>query len=132
MWLTVLYLNFYRFKTEYNRQYLDDTEEAVRKNLLIQNLRFIDSGNREGATFELASNYLSDRLDAELEQLRGVQLSPENTRAEQFPHNRTELKDEEARLPDKFDWRPRGAVSPVRCTLLHMLFANASISIDCP
>ncbi|CAH2098006.1 unnamed protein product [Euphydryas editha] len=103
-----------QFKKEYNRQYLDDTEEAVRKNLLIQNLRFIDSGNREGTTFELAKNYLSDRLDVELEGLRGVQLSPENTPAEQFPHTREALKDEETRLPEKFDWRPRGAISPVR------------------
>ncbi|XP_050355829.1 uncharacterized protein LOC126777034 [Nymphalis io] len=105
---------FQRFKTEYNRQYADNTEEAVRKNLLMQHLRFIRSGNREGATFELAPNYLADRLDDELAELRGLQLSPENTRAEIFPHTRDSLKKEEPSLPDRFDWRPRGGVSPVR------------------
>ncbi|CAH2212779.1 jg25633, partial [Pararge aegeria aegeria] len=39
------------FKTEYNRQYADGAEEALRKNLLLQHMRFTSAGNREGATF---------------------------------------------------------------------------------
>lgn len=103
---------------EYNRQYIDNNEEALRKNLLIQHIRFIQSGNREGATFELGVNYLGDRLDDELQALLGVRAAAENIRAEQFPHSRASLQSEETRLPDRFDWRPRGAVSPVRCKSL--------------
>ncbi|CAH0717525.1 unnamed protein product, partial [Brenthis ino] len=103
-----------RFKQEFNRQYIDNIEEAVRKNLLIQHSRFISSGNREGATFELGVNFLGDRLNDELENLLGVNLSAENIRAEHFPHNRSSVQSEEARLPNRFDWRPRGGVSPVR------------------
>ncbi|VVC90240.1 unnamed protein product [Leptidea sinapis] len=105
-----------RFKTEFDRQYIDDKEEAVRKNLLMQHSRFTSSGNREGATVELGLNFLGDRLDVELESLMGVQLSQERFPAERFPHERRDLQRAEPRLPDKFDWRPRGAVSPVRCT----------------
>ncbi|XP_050671316.1 uncharacterized protein LOC126969793 isoform X3 [Leptidea sinapis] len=103
-----------RFKTEFDRQYIDDKEEAVRKNLLMQHSRFTSSGNREGATVELGLNFLGDRLDVELESLMGVQLSQERFPAERFPHERRDLQRAEPRLPDKFDWRPRGAVSPVR------------------
>lgn len=91
----------------------------MRKNLLIQHSRFISSGNREGATFELGVNYLGDRLNDELENLLGVNLSTENIRAEHFPHNRSTVQSEEKRLPNRFDWRPRGGVSPVRCKYMN-------------
>lgn len=42
-----------RFKAQHARRYWDDTEEAVRKNLLMQHTRFVASGNRQGATFAM-------------------------------------------------------------------------------
>ncbi|XP_045761802.1 uncharacterized protein LOC123865029 [Maniola jurtina] len=103
-----------RFKAEYNRQYVDEAEEAMRKNLLMQHMRFTRSGNREGATFELGVNFLGDRLDAELDELLGVRAEPERELAEPFPHSRSDLRAADKALPERFDWRPRGAVSPVR------------------
>lgn len=32
---------------------MDDTEEALRKTLMVQFSRFVDSGNRQGATFSM-------------------------------------------------------------------------------
>lgn len=94
---------------------MDNTEEAVRKNLIMQSHRFVSSGNREGATAELGVNFLCDRLDAELDELRGVVPDAEMRRAEKFPHSRRQLTAAEDALPKEFDWRPRGGVSPVRC-----------------
>lgn len=42
-----------RFKASHARRYRDDTEEAVRKNLMVQHSRFVNSGNRQGATFNM-------------------------------------------------------------------------------
>lgn len=42
-----------RFKASHRRRYVDDTEEAVRKNLMVQHSRFVNSGNRQGATFNM-------------------------------------------------------------------------------
>lgn len=104
-----------RFVREYERRYAEGAEEAVRKNLLVQSHRFVSSGNRQGATAQLSVNFLCDRLDAELAELRGVQPADEMRRAERFPHPRRQLAAAEDTLPRQFDWRPRGAVSPVRC-----------------
>ncbi|XP_038218677.1 uncharacterized protein LOC119837223 [Zerene cesonia] len=102
-----------KFKTDFNRKYGDDIEEAVRKNLLMQNTRFTSSGNRQGGTSQLGINYLGERLDAELQLLMGVEPSGRDS-AERFPHSRRQLQKMDSRLPDRFDWRPRGGVSPVQ------------------
>ncbi|CAK1590816.1 unnamed protein product [Parnassius mnemosyne] len=102
------------FVTEHERSYVDNTEEAVRKNIIMQSHRFVSSGNREGATVALGVNFLCDRLDGELDELRGVQPAAEMRKAERFPHSRRQLAAAEDALPKQFDWRPRGAVSPVR------------------
>lgn len=44
---------FLRFKWTHRRQYWDEAEEAVRKNLMVQHSRFVSSGNRQGATFNM-------------------------------------------------------------------------------
>lgn len=57
----------------YTRLYADDTELATRKNIFIQNSRFVASANRQGASFELELNFLSDRLTEERRVLLGVE-----------------------------------------------------------
>ncbi|XP_072948202.1 uncharacterized protein [Epargyreus clarus] len=105
---------FKRFKTQFQRRYVDDKEEAVRKNLLIQNVRFISSGNRQGSTSELGVNFLADRAGTELQRLMGVQLAAERVPGEAFPHSRDHVRMQQRRLPRAFDWRAEGGVTPVR------------------
>lgn len=80
--------------------------------------RFISSGNRQGASFELGTNFLADRLGAELAQLLGVTEDAADVTAESFPYSDDEMRRLEPELPQAFDWRDEGGVSEVRCTYL--------------
>ncbi|KAJ8714310.1 hypothetical protein PYW07_002535 [Mythimna separata] len=103
-----------QYKRKFGRVYADDVEEAVRKNILMQSSRHVAAGNRQGASMELATNFLSDRLQAEQRVMLGVQEAPEQDPGAPFPHARAELDALRGRLPRRFDWRERGAVTPVR------------------
>ncbi|KAJ8718240.1 hypothetical protein PYW08_002477 [Mythimna loreyi] len=103
-----------QYKRKFGRVYADDVEEAVRKNILMQSSRHVASGNRQGASMELATNFLSDRLQVEQRVMLGVQEAPGQDPGAPFPHPRAELDALRGRLPRKFDWRERGAVTPVR------------------
>lgn len=81
--------------------------------MLLQTRRFVSSGNRVGATFSVGTNYLSDWLNKERHQLLGA--LPDAGGSEQFPYARQQLYAMERKLPAEFDWRERGAVTPVRC-----------------
>ncbi|XP_061723827.1 uncharacterized protein LOC133530035 isoform X1 [Cydia pomonella] len=103
------------FKNQFKRKYLDPAEEAVRKNLLVKSSRFIEAGNRLASGFKMAANFLADRLDDEINQLFGVQEPPVGASEPglvPFPYTENEVKN--IKLDDEFDWRPLGAVSPVR------------------
>ncbi|XP_048001078.1 uncharacterized protein LOC125237887 isoform X2 [Leguminivora glycinivorella] len=103
------------FKTQFKRKYLDPAEEAVRKTLLIKSSRFIEAGNRLSSGFKMAANFMADRLDDEINQLLGVEAPPEGTSERSlvpFPYSESEVRS--IPLEDEFDWRPLGAVSPVR------------------
>lgn len=90
----------------------------MRKNLYVQHSRFVNSCNREGATFEAEINFLGDRLDVELDVLLGTLFSSADeadTGDVVFPYSEGKLRNLKEKLPREFDWRPRGAVTPVRC-----------------
>ncbi|KAG7306536.1 hypothetical protein JYU34_009185 [Plutella xylostella] len=103
-----------KYAQTYNRVYADAKEQAVRKNLFTQCSRFVVAGNRQGASFEMGVNFLSDRLDAELSALLGVAFNQPGDSAEQDPHDAAALPGLARRLPAAFDWRDVGAVSHVR------------------
>lgn len=90
----------------------------MRKTQFVQHSRFVNSCNREGASFEAEVNFLGDRLDAELDVLLGTSFSESDERAgdkDAGTLSAEELRDQQQQLPREFDWRPRGAVTPVRC-----------------
>ncbi|CAF4859840.1 unnamed protein product [Pieris macdunnoughi] len=106
---------FDKFKAKYGRVYRDAREEGVRKSALVTFVRFINSANRQGSTARYGVNSFCDRVEAELRQMLGVEMHPGDIdNAEQFPYSRRDVSRREQRLPEQFDWRPRGAVSPVK------------------
>lgn len=79
---------------------------------------------------ELANNFLSDRLVVERRVLLGVQPAANADPGEPFPHAREELEALRGRLPRKFDWRERGAVTPVRSEcLVHACWTVSDIVV---
>ncbi|KOB67608.1 putative peptidase [Operophtera brumata] len=120
---------FGRFKTSHRRRYADDTEEAVRKNLMVQHSRFVSSGNRQGATFNMEvhlHNSLTATFNMELGVLRGVREDVEALPSEPFPYSRAQVAASRGRLPREFDWRRRGAVTHVRSEYLPVPHAHHS------
>lgn len=101
---------FDKFKTKHGRNYENDKEHALRKDIFRQNVRYIHSVNRQSRGFSLGVNHLSDRTDLELKALRGKQYSAGYNGGKPFPYNKLRS----LKLPDSFDWRIYGAVTPVK------------------
>lgn len=115
-----------RYKQTFSRTYADDVEEAVRKNVFIQSSRHVESGNRQGASFEMQNNFLSDRLKVERRVMGGVAPSDSAEFGDSFPHSRAELNATRGRLPNEFDWRKLGGVTPVRCECVACLLSHTN------
>lgn len=103
---------FNRFKNAFKKNYAHDLEYAQRRENFKHNLRYIHSMNRANLGFQLDVNHLADRTDAEMKVLRGKQYTKHGYNGGlPFPHDvETEMSD----VPESFDWRLYGAVTPVK------------------
>lgn len=99
-----------QFQRTHNKEYKPE-EHHTRKDTFRQNLRLIASHNRANQGFTLAVNHLADRTPDELKVLRGRLRSKGYNGGQPFPYNTAALANG---LPEQFDWRIYGAVTPVK------------------
>lgn len=99
-----------QYKREHKKTYHPD-QHWQRKETFRQNLRLISSHNRANLGFQLAVNHLADRTPAELKVLRGKKYSSGYNGGQPFPYDTNALSNS---LPEQFDWRIYGAVTPVK------------------
>lgn len=102
----------HQFIKKHSVSYATHKEHLYRKYIFMQNWRFIQSKNRERNEFTLAINHLADRTKDELIKRRGLKRSSKYNGGMSFPYQLDEqsLSD----LPDDYDWRLYGAVTPVK------------------
>ena len=106
-----LHHEFNQFKDKHNKNYNTELEHTERKHVFRQNLRFINSINRKGLSYRVGVNHLADKSDEELKVLNGKKKS-QNAVNNGLPFDITKYKNKA--LPDTFDWRIHGAVTPVK------------------
>ncbi|XP_005105873.1 digestive cysteine proteinase 1 [Aplysia californica] len=97
------------FKKVHGKTY-DDAEHESRKHIFRQNLRYISSKNRAGLSYTLAVNHMADRTESEMKVMRGFRYSHGPRGGKTFSMLQIPRND----VPDQWDWRLQGAVTPVK------------------
>lgn len=101
---------FNNFKKHHSKKYDSELEHKERLHIFRNNLRFINSINRKGLSYTVAVNHLADKSDEELKFLTGKLKTTKKNNG--LPFDITKYKKKS--LPDSFDWRIYGAVTPVK------------------
>ncbi|KAH8335685.1 hypothetical protein KR074_009265 [Drosophila pseudoananassae] len=107
------FLDFSLFKLINNKEYQDETEEALRFEIFKENKEFIAEHNqkwvRGEVSFNVALNEYADLLHHEFNEMRnGNDLNGQSVEGSTF------IPPLGAALPKTFDWRGLGAVTPVK------------------
>uniref|UniRef100_U5EWS0 Putative cathepsin l cathepsin l n=1 Tax=Corethrella appendiculata TaxID=1370023 RepID=U5EWS0_9DIPT len=103
-------MEFTRFKNKHRKSYNTEHEHERRRNVFLQNLRFIHSKNRAQLSYSLGVNHLADRTEDEIKALRGFKSSNTYNGGNAFTYTKEEFDS----LPAQYDWRIYGAVTPVK------------------
>ncbi|CAF4643022.1 unnamed protein product, partial [Rotaria sp. Silwood1] len=101
-------IDWLKFKRDYNKHYKSAAEEVERKQIFLENVNQIRTFKRlhPNATFTIGINHLADRRIEEL-------VSPSKHYIELHSGNMKNSL-ESFYLPDSFDWRTKGVISPVK------------------
>lgn len=103
--------SFDHFKNKHGKKYDSEVEHAQRKTNFHHNYRFIESFNRKSAQFKLAINHLADFNGMELRRVKGLLRSKVDYNGG-LPLDLSMAN--ESKIPDQWDWRLNGAVTPVK------------------
>ncbi|XP_047740490.1 procathepsin L [Hyalella azteca] len=113
---------FTNFKIEHNRAYSSPTEERFRYNLFMRSKLRVSLHNEKFARgevpYKVGLTRFSDMTRQEASEMLGLQHMPEHEAAYLERETRRVAASvravEDDGLPDKVDWREKGAVTPVR------------------
>ncbi|KAJ8710520.1 hypothetical protein PYW08_009035 [Mythimna loreyi] len=113
-WSAELDLAFDHYTYHHNRLY-EDEEHYMRKKIFEKNWRMIEQHNRKNLGFRLELNAFADKTEEELAYLAGTDFSRrEYPEIKPFPHSVEEIDDIVEELPENFDLRLEGAVTPIK------------------
>lgn len=108
---------FTEFKLAHNKQYASPKEEVYRRTVFFTNLNKINEHNKrfdQGlVSYKLGLNKFADMTNEEFKQMRGRKVRPIIGDEDGIPTTEY-VPPENASIPDSFDWRPQGAVTPIK------------------
>ncbi|RHY40292.1 hypothetical protein DYB30_003075, partial [Aphanomyces astaci] len=101
---------FDQFALQHGKSFDSSSETMHRASVFHANMQYINSMNRKGLSYSLAMNHLGDRTHDEMKAMFGrksLKRAADNEAGGVY-----ELK--HVALPDEWDWRPQGGVTPVK------------------
>uniref|UniRef100_A0A1A9VL08 Peptidase C1A papain C-terminal domain-containing protein n=1 Tax=Glossina austeni TaxID=7395 RepID=A0A1A9VL08_GLOAU len=106
--------DFYDFVKQTGKSYATTAERTLREGIFNARKALVEAENQLHAGYELALNAFADLTKEEfLSQLTGNRKSPQAE--DKVKVRRLALKlNTTTKIPDSFDWRARGAVTPVK------------------
>ncbi|XP_048000819.1 cathepsin K-like [Leguminivora glycinivorella] len=105
---------FNSFKKHHDRNYQDKKEHDLRRDIFHKNWKFVVDHNRQNLGFKLALNHLSDLTPAERKHMSGGRRSKNPSATIPFPHSERQVGDIMAQIPEEYDMRLEGIISPVK------------------
>lgn len=102
--------NFDTFGKQYSKQYNSREEHTTRYATYLNNVRYVNSKNRQGLSYTLGMNHMADWMPHEHGRLRGKLYSGERNSGKPFPRGEINLTE----LPDHLDLRVEGAIGSVK------------------